>query len=609
MTKNVVFYARYSTTRQNELTIETQIEQGQRMIAERGWNLVEVYKDSGISGTQLKTRPGIQALLNRIERKDIDIVLCVSVDRISRDVEHSASILKNLSYNNIELWTVTGNGPISDMELGIRAVLSHELIQDIRVKTREGMKKTISQGKAAGGLAYGYRIKLEYDVKGERIPGLREIESKEAEIVRWIFQEYANGKSPTALAVQLNAKNIPGPRGLKWRDTAIRGHRKRGSGILNNEQYNGRLLWNRTTFKKNPLTESRTSTNNNRSEWQLKEVPELQIIDDQLWAKVKQQQIKNERLFSRTTTNKLNKSHRPRYLLSGLLECAHCGGPYAIMGKGRYGCTNRQKKLPIDMLGGIVCTNSKTILRSELEDRILVAFPEGFFSTYSIERIQKEVTHLLQEEGKQGVKQRGQLTAKMQKIELQQRHLMEQLAVRAAEGRPPIAAFNDMIDTYETERNALKKELDNLPVSSSNVKLPTISPELIKANVDSLVHVLKNSTDPSKELWFNMAREMIQKVVINPSPDNTRAELTIHGRLATIMASMAAWEEHSKIYYHEAKEEYLILLAQGKFKCIKEKIAFGDRLDKRLAKEKHVWERLQVSVVAGAGFEPAAFRL
>lgn len=549
MTKNVVFYARYSTTRQNELTIETQIEQGQRMIAERGWNLVEVYKDSGISGTQLKTRPGIQALLNRVERRDIEIVLCVSVDRISRDVEHSAGILKNLSYNNIELWTVTGNGPISDMELGIRAVLSHELIQDIRVKTREGMKKTIAQGKAAGGLAYGYRVKLEYDVKGERIPGLREIESKEAEIVRWIFQEYANGKSPTALAVELNKKNIPGPRGIKWRDTAIRGHRNRGSGILNNVQYNGRLLWNRNSYKKNPLTETRTSTINDQAVWQIKEVPELRIIDDQLWARVKQRQIENEKLFSRTTTNKLNKSHRPRYLLSGLLECAHCGGPYAIMGKGRYGCTNRQKKLPIDMLGGIVCTNSKTILRSELEDRVLVAFPESLLSITNMDRLQKDLDREFKQSHKQSGKQREELLSSIRKIELQQRHLMEQLAIRASEGRPPIPAVNDMIDTHEVNRAALQKNLDSLPVTTTSKPTGTINGMMMNAISQAVVYVLKNSNDPSNEPWFQMVREMIQKVIISPSPDYARAELTIYGRLASIMASMAAWEEQSKIHH------------------------------------------------------------
>lgn len=343
MTKNVVFYARYSTDRQNEQSIETQMELGQKMVTANGWNMVETFKDSGVSGTRLKTRPGIQALLRRIEHKDIDIVLCFSVDRISRDMEHSAGILKTLRFNDIELWTVTGSAPIKDMEVSIRSVLSHEQIEDGRIKTREGMKQTIRKGKAAGGLAYGYRIKLEYDVKGERIPGLREIDEQEAEIVRWIFEQYAKGQSPQAMAVVLNTQNTPGPHGKKWRDTAIRGHRSRGSGILNNEQYLGRLLWNRTTFRKNPVTEKRVSRANDPKDWVHGEAPQLRIIDDALWTKVKQQQILNKKLFDKTSTNVLNRTHRPLYLLSGIIECAHCTGPYAIMAKDHDGCTNRKK--------------------------------------------------------------------------------------------------------------------------------------------------------------------------------------------------------------------------------------------------------------------------
>lgn len=49
-----------------------------------------------------------------------------------------------------------------------------------------------------------------------------------------------------------------------------------------------------------------------------------------------------------------------------MLECAECGGPYAISGKDRYSCTNRKKRLPIDDLGGACCGNSKTITRHEL---------------------------------------------------------------------------------------------------------------------------------------------------------------------------------------------------------------------------------------------------
>ena len=51
MPKNVIFYARYSTDRQDEQSIETQIELGRALAAERGWNLVEIYEDRAISGT------------------------------------------------------------------------------------------------------------------------------------------------------------------------------------------------------------------------------------------------------------------------------------------------------------------------------------------------------------------------------------------------------------------------------------------------------------------------------------------------------------------------------------------------------------------------------
>ncbi|MCW0002301.1 hypothetical protein OE766_29365 [Pararhizobium sp. YC-54] len=53
-----------------------------------------------------------------------------------------------------------------------------------------------------------------------------------------------------------------------------------------------------------------------------------------------------------------------------MLECAECGGPYAISGKDRYSCTNHKKRLPIDELGGACCGNSKTITRHALEERV-----------------------------------------------------------------------------------------------------------------------------------------------------------------------------------------------------------------------------------------------
>lgn len=251
----------------------------------------------------------------------------------------------------------------------------------------------VQKGKAAGGIAYGYRAKQAYDERGDRIPGLREIDEAEAQIIRWIFAEYAKGRSPKEIAVELNSRipAVAGPRGVKWRDTAIRGHVSRGTGILNNVLYIGRVVWNRREDRKNPDTEKRVARPNNQDEWVVREQPELRIVSDALWAAVKKRQLEVEQSFSHTTTNRLNKTHRPQYLLSGIPECAHCFGPYAIMAKDRYGCTNRQKKLPIDHLGGLVCTNSKTISRFELEERIVSALPDNLLGADNLDRINRDI--------------------------------------------------------------------------------------------------------------------------------------------------------------------------------------------------------------------------
>jgi hypothetical protein len=75
------------------------------------------------------------------------------------------------------------------------------------------------------------------------------------------------GRSPKAIARRLNDDGIPGPRGILWRDTAIRGHRQRGTGLLNNELYIGRLVWNRLRYVKDPASGRRVSRLNPPEAW------------------------------------------------------------------------------------------------------------------------------------------------------------------------------------------------------------------------------------------------------------------------------------------------------------------------------------------------------
>ena len=616
MIKNVLFYARYSTERQNDVSIETQIELCKEFTAKKGWKLVEVYTDHAISGTSYKTRPGIQALLSRAAAGDIDIVLCVTVDRISRDSEHGNGFLKRLKFQDIELWTVHGGALVTDMEMGLRATLSQELIEQIRYRTREGMKTAVRKGKAATCLAYGYKLKLAYDGNGDRIAGLRDIDSAAAETIRWIFQQYAEGVSPRDIAKKLNDNGAPGPRGAKWRDTAIRGHVSRGTGILNNESYIGRVVWNRRNYRKNPETELRVARTNGSAEWVVADAPNLRIIEDPLWARVKKRQAELGELFAHTTTNHLNAAHRPSYLLSGILECAECGGPCAIMAKARYGCTNHKKRLPIEGLGGECCQNQKTILKKDIEDRVLASLPVAFLHLGIIEKVASQVMLSQTAKLKSSRTQNDQLVPELHRNEQEQKNIIQQISDRAAEGRPRLSALDDVLDQLEERRASLSSQLKETAAVSEDLgeRLAAlraqINPDGVQRIIDMLVFYLRDHTDTAtKQPFIDMVRQFIQKVVIGKTPGHQPATLQVHGRIASILAAMEATTILEERFRFTRTQDYLAKLDAGELDTEEKQKKLLDEYAGELSLKRLAWADLQVSVVAGVGFEPTTFRL
>ena len=140
---------------------------------------------------------------------------------------------------------------------------------------------------------------------------------------------FAAGMSPIAIAKALNAERIPGPRGDAWRDTTIRGHAGRGTGILRNELYIGRLVWNRMGFVRNPETGRRVSRSKSELQLIARDVPEFRIVDQDLWDQVQ------ARLTEVRVASGADNPDRPRYwehrraqhMLTGKLFCGCCDGP------------------------------------------------------------------------------------------------------------------------------------------------------------------------------------------------------------------------------------------------------------------------------------------
>jgi len=154
---------------------------------------------------------------------------------------------------------------------------------------------------------------------------------------------------------------------VAWSPSTIHGHAGRGTGILNNELYIGCLVWNRQRFVKNPDTGKRVARLNPPSAWITKDVPELRIVDDNLWQAAKARQSATRH----TVKAGIVRARRPKYLFSGLTQCGSCGGGFVLSSHDLLTCFNARSRG--------TCTNRRSIKRQDVEARALRAMRERFF--------------------------------------------------------------------------------------------------------------------------------------------------------------------------------------------------------------------------------------
>jgi site-specific DNA recombinase len=144
----------------------------------------------------------------------------------------------------------------------------------------------------------------------------------------------AEGLSLKKIAKRLNSEGVPTSRpraGKKygsWCPTALRA-------MLRNEIYVGRIVWNRAHFIKRPGTNKRVRRERPRSEWKIFDMPELRIVDADLWRRVEERQRTLIEVYGAAKRG-VNKAGSSNYLLTGFLKCGVCGANVVIVGgKGR----------------------------------------------------------------------------------------------------------------------------------------------------------------------------------------------------------------------------------------------------------------------------------
>jgi DNA invertase Pin-like site-specific DNA recombinase len=178
--------------------------------------VVEVYTDRALSGAS-RFRSAFQQMQADAEGDRFDVILCEALDRLGRKLADVADLRDRLSFLRIGLHTVA-TGEVTAMHVGMLGTMEQMYLKDLAEKTRRGQLGRALQGKIPGGKAYGYDI-LPATADGA---GERRINPAEAAVIRRIFELFAAGASPRAIAKQLNSEKIPGPYGREWRDTTIR---------------------------------------------------------------------------------------------------------------------------------------------------------------------------------------------------------------------------------------------------------------------------------------------------------------------------------------------------------------------------------------------------
>ncbi|HQT90059.1 MAG TPA: recombinase family protein [Acidiphilium sp.] len=522
----VALYARYSTDMQSASSIEDQLRLCREYAERMGWTIIDSYSDKAVSGASM-IRPGIQALIEDAWRGAFDIVLAEALDRLSRDQEDIAGLFKRLRFNDVSIKTIA-EGDVAEIHIGLKGTMNALFLKDLAQKTHRGLRGRIEAGKSGGGNAYGYKVIRSFAADGSPAAGEREINPVEAETVRRIFRDFVNGQSPRAIAHALNKENIPGPSGVGWGQSTINGNAERGTGILNNELYIGRLVWNRLRYVKDPATGKRVSRPNPPESWVITEVPERRIVDDDLWQAAKDVQAGARKQAAGNSTGETAASpksgfwshQRPKHLLTGLMRCGVCGGGYAKISANLFGCAAARNKGTCDNRLNIRVKTLDDIVLAGLKHRLM---DPAIFKEFAAAFV-AEHNNILAQQDAHFDAAKHELAAIKSKLA----YLVDELA----DGRG-FRTLKDKLVALEAREDELKAQLANQPARE-----PALHPNLAEVYREKVAALHTALTDPAtKDEAFSIIRTLIEEVRLVPEDGALRVE--IRGALAGILALSA----------------------------------------------------------------------
>ena len=459
-------YARFSTDLQNEKSTEDQINLCRTFAQREGYHVAAVYYDQARSGASLHGRDGIRDLMADAMIGKFDAVIVEQLDRLSRDMEDMAGMHKRLSFEGVEIIEVHG-GKANTLSVGMRSIFSQLFREDNAHKVRRGLTGRIKEGRTAGGKAYGYH-------PDPAKPGRPVIVPEEAAVVLRIFEEYSKGTSPKAICHQLTKEGVRPPRGKdwSWSPSALVGFKARGTGMLRNPIYVGRIVWNKVRMVKNPDTGRRISRPNTPDDWQTADAPELQIIPNDLFDAVQTQLVGRSNIAQQ---GRIGANNRPKRLLSGLLKCPACGAGMSVSGVDKSGRTRLRCSKHTNSRA---CPDPKTFYLQDVEDLVIGSLAHELATPERIHFYAKRYFETRFKEEADSHRRRNDIERRLSRIEDENMRLVNLMLLDGADTK----TLGTKTKENAQERERLELELARLPQGSKVV----LHPASIKRFADKL---------------------------------------------------------------------------------------------------------------------------
>lgn len=395
-------YARFSTDKQSNFSVEDQLRVCERLAEREGFVVVARFSDAAISGGTTK-RPEYQAMLAAARRGEFGVIIAEDASRLWRHSGEQETRLAELG--DLGLHVVSGDldtrHESAEIVGAFKGAMNAQFRAEIARRTRRGLEGKAKRGKSTGGRAYGYTSVP--DPAGETNKDgspakVRAIDPERASHVRWIFEQYAAGWSTRRIAIALNERGVPSPgadwkrttrrRDGKWLDSTINGN------ILDNPLYAGEVLWNRVSMPHSKQDSSiRIKRLQPEAAWIRRHDESLRIIPQPLWDRVR------ARRANLTAGNRLirpapESSRRPgarggralKYPLSGLLTCGQCGGFFAMADVYAYTCSSHRNG------GNAACRERARIPKAKLQEVVLDTVRSELITPARLERYRRRVS-------------------------------------------------------------------------------------------------------------------------------------------------------------------------------------------------------------------------